>query len=838
MKTNVFNSKRFLSLFLTLIMMFSMLPMTTFATGEVANVWVGGQQMTVGGSISDSSGGTATLTKDGDKYILTLDNFSYEGEGHVYADGYDCAGIYAEQNLIINLKGTNTINVSGNRNSVHGIAVRGYQTGLIIDSGDQTDSLTATSDGPEFVRCIYAENDLTIQGNGTVTAQGGSNTTAKHTCVGIGARQINLSGNGKIYAIGGNSDRSSSGIEMEWMMSHGECLNISGNVTVMASGGIAGRDISCGIAAPNANITGGKVTAIGSKVTGEEKYDSIGIFLRSEFEGSTLNIQNSTVTAIGDSFGIQVRSDFGSRVLNIQNSTVTAESSNQAVDASISTGEEQWYQWRDTVEGSFNNGPLNYNQNSYLQICPVPLTCNLWVGGVEVTPNKTSGEGWCYDQATGTLTLNGASITSGSYADAIIYTKDALNIVLNGNNTLSGSNFGIYADSSVNISGDGHLTAVGHWDGIQAHGNVTVNSGSITFKGESSYGIKAEGNTLTVNGGYVTADGGINGSGINASTVVLGSSSHLVVTHKSAAVWGTINAADGLCRTSADGDFSNTIAASGTYFEYMGSDHVTYTYKDAQEHTISCVHGISCNENHTFVDDKNCLTADVCLICGGDVTDAKFAHTYDNDHDTTCNVDGCTAGNRDEIHTWATTLTKDDSGHWYACSGCDEKKDYATHSGTADANCTTATECVCSHVITPAGATHTYDNDHDTTCNVDGCTAGNRDAIHIYGTDWKSDKDNHWHECSCGDKKDTAAHTPKVVNAKEATSSEKGYTGDTVCEVCGYEITKGEDIPVNGTSPATGDNSNMFLWIALLFISGSAMVTLTVVDRKRKAEKR
>ena len=35
-------------------------------------------------------------------------------------------------------------------------------------------------------------------------------------------------------------------------------------------------------------------------------------------------------------------------------------------------------------------------------------------------------------------------------------------------------------------------------------------------------------------------------------------------------------------------------------------------------------------------------------------------------------------------------------------------------------------------------------------------------------------------------------------------------------------------------SPATGDNSNMFLWIALLFISGGAVITLTVVDRKRR----
>lgn len=40
--------------------------------------------------------------------------------------------------------------------------------------------------------------------------------------------------------------------------------------------------------------------------------------------------------------------------------------------------------------------------------------------------------------------------------------------------------------------------------------------------------------------------------------------------------------------------------------------------------------------------------------------------------------------------------------------------------------------------------------------------------------------------------------------------------------------------PADTDSPQTGDNSNMFLWIALLFISGGAVITLTVVDRKRK----
>ena len=43
------------------------------------------------------------------------------------------------------------------------------------------------------------------------------------------------------------------------------------------------------------------------------------------------------------------------------------------------------------------------------------------------------------------------------------------------------------------------------------------------------------------------------------------------------------------------------------------------------------------------------------------------------------------------------------------------------------------------------------------------------------------------------------------------------------------------NVHAKANSPATGDNSNMFLWIAFLFISGGAVITLTVVDRKKKS---
>lgn len=118
---------------------------------------------------------------------------------------------------------------------------------------------------------------------------------------------------------------------------------------------------------------------------------------------------------------------------------------------------------------------------------------------------------------------------------------------------------------------------------------------------------------------------------------------------------------------------------------------------------------------------------------------------------------------------------------------------------------------------------------------------------HSYGADWKSDADNHWHECPCGDRKDTAAHTFKWVIDKEATATTRGSKHEE-CTVCGYKKAAVE-IPATGsaakpsdqpdnlgntTSPKTGDSSNLVLWNALLFISGGAVIGTTVVSRKKK----
>ena len=46
--------------------------------------------------------------------------------------------------------------------------------------------------------------------------------------------------------------------------------------------------------------------------------------------------------------------------------------------------------------------------------------------------------------------------------------------------------------------------------------------------------------------------------------------------------------------------------------------------------------------------------------------------------------------------------------------------------------------------------------------------------------------------------------------------------------------TKNSAAPADPTSPQTGDTSNMFLWVALLLVSGGALVGTTVYGKKRK----
>lgn len=130
-------------------------------------------------------------------------------------------------------------------------------------------------------------------------------------------------------------------------------------------------------------------------------------------------------------------------------------------------------------------------------------------------------------------------------------------------------------------------------------------------------------------------------------------------------------------------------------------------------------------------------------------------------------------------HNPASAWTNDATGHWHACSGCNEKLDFAAHTpDRAEATETEPVKCsVCGYVITPAlgHTTHTPEEN------------------------WRYDENNHWHKCDgCSEQLDKATHTyGDWTVTKQPTATESGEKERT-CSVCGYKQI--ETVPMTGES--------------------------------------
>ncbi len=138
-------------------------------------------------------------------------------------------------------------------------------------------------------------------------------------------------------------------------------------------------------------------------------------------------------------------------------------------------------------------------------------------------------------------------------------------------------------------------------------------------------------------------------------------------------------------------------------------------------------------------------------------------------------------------HSWNTEWSKDETGHWKTCSGCNEISDKAAH--TWDDG-TVAKEATC-----------TVDGEKKYSCTV--CGYEKTETIPATGHAWSdayySDEDYHWHACThegCAAESEQESHTwDEGVVTTPATCTvdgEKTYT----CAECGR--TKTETIPATG----------------------------------------
>lgn len=200
-------------------------------------------------------------------------------------------------------------------------------------------------------------------------------------------------------------------------------------------------------------------------------------------------------------------------------------------------------------------------------------------------------------------------------------------------------------------------------------------------------------------------------------------------------------------------------------------------------------------------------------------------------------------------HSYSTEWKYDDTDHWHECE-CGDKANIEAHSvsewivdtaATETADGTKHKECtVCKKVLETAPIPATGSN-----------------HTHSYSTEWKYDGTNHWHECECGDKADTAAHSFQWVIDKAATKEATGIKHEecTVCSAKRSENTVIDKLPDGGNTdntgssdnntnkpenddstkcPQTGDSSNHMGWLAALYVSGGVLTLLGVSGKKRK----
>ncbi len=246
------------------------------------------------------------------------------------------------------------------------------------------------------------------------------------------------------------------------------------------------------------------------------------------------------------------------------------------------------------------------------------------------------------------------------------------------------------------------------------------------------------------------------------------------------------------------------------------------------------------------------------------------AHKYgamteldDSYHGKTCAYCGDV---QKEAHQHKTTWSKDKNDHWHECSACKHKKDVEAHIPGAPATETRAQICTtCSYVITPAlGHKHSYadkwttdekghwyacsgceekgsyaDHDFENACDPD-CSVCEytREIEHVFEDKWATDESKHWHECSeCGLKQDEEAHIPGA----EATETEA-----QVCIICEYELapalgvedtTAPTEAPDATTAPTVDQTDFVkasFPWWIIIAIAVAVIGIVIVVPKKKK----
>ena len=237
----------------------------------------------------------------------------------------------------------------------------------------------------------------------------------------------------------------------------------------------------------------------------------------------------------------------------------------------------------------------------------------------------------------------------------------------------------------------------------------------------------------------------------------------------------------------------DTQAVIAADLKHLSGDKTMVGIGDKLEYTLTAEEGFELPDTIVIVMDGKTLGE-------GEYTYSKETGTIVIEQ-VTGNICISAEASSSHEHSWSNEWSKNETHHWHACSGCDEKNDVAPHTPGAAATEIDPQICtVCGYIIA-----HATGHIHHTTTLVPAveatCVAkGHRAYYTCSGCSKLFADENATEELTEADvtpKTDPTNHVggTEVLNAKDATYTEEGYTGDTCCKSCHAVISYGHVIP-------------------------------------------
>ena len=379
-----------------------------------------------------------------DSPSLYVGGVEVTASGNVTGDGITGTVSYDAATKTLTLNGAT---LSGSHNA-------GYFKANIYAENDLNivligDNKVEYGDNDEYPRAIYVSGDLNISGNGSLTCGSKEAAFDGHGIYCGGDLKVERATlnfyvkNDGIDCWDGNVELNSANINIESKSKNSDC--ISGN---------------------NITITGGDVELVSYS---EERYDSYGIY------GDIVEICDAKVEIKAYYCGI-----YSSEALKVtgKNTSLSVSLMDNS-DADRKAVYAPYISVNDTIySGELKALVVENGEVSSLTALNAPT--EVYVNGVDIKSDSVPGAS--YDAATNTLTLNGADLSTGhEYGNrlgAVIYADGDLNLVLEGENTVTAS------DSSIE-----------YFDGIDIYGTLTLSGGgSLTVTSEKCVAIDTSDN--------------------------------------------------------------------------------------------------------------------------------------------------------------------------------------------------------------------------------------------------------------------------------------------------------------------------------------------------------